>query len=179
MYLEEVEGGGAWINYVGPLGGKPRRIKLDVSDDELVESHRRLDLISRWPDLPEDASIEGYTLDEVGAEKLRCIAERLQCRDLYDILEMLDGGHIEPLEVWYLYLRKSEHDVARGRQRTSPREWSLTFERRMVRYKDLWVNELSDYLTGDVPRFRDVDRRVRSHLSDVLAAAVELADSSG
>lgn len=178
LYLEEVEGGAAWISYVGPLGGKPRKIKLDISDDELVESHHRLDLIERWPDLSDAASIEGYTLDEVGAEKLRCIAERLQCRDLHDIYELLDGGHLEPLEVWYLYLRKSQHDAARGRQRTPPQEWSLTFERRMVRYNDLWVGELSDYLTV-VRRFRDVDRRVRSLLSDLLAAAQELTNKSG
>jgi hypothetical protein len=92
---------------------------------------------------------------------------------------LLDGGHIEQLEAWYLYLRKSEHDAARGRQRTSPWEWSLTFERRMVRYKDLWVDELSDYLTVGVPRFRDVDRRVRRHLSGLLAAGQELNDHSG
>ncbi|MGO9903551.1 MAG: nucleotidyl transferase AbiEii/AbiGii toxin family protein [Solirubrobacteraceae bacterium] len=178
LQLEDPEGGAAWISYVGPLGGKPRKIKLDISDDELVESHRRLDLQRRWPDLPDGTSIEGYGLDEVGAEKLRCIAERVQCRDLHDIHELLAGGHIDPLEAWYLYLRKSDNDVARGRQRTPPREWSLTFERRMALYKERWLDELSDYLTTEVPPFRDVDRRARSHLSDVLAAARELAGSS-
>jgi predicted nucleotidyltransferase component of viral defense system len=78
--------GRTWITYVGPLGSHARKIKLDISDTELVESHRRLFLNPTWADMPVDAAIEGYTLDEVGAEKLRCIAERSQCRDLYDLL---------------------------------------------------------------------------------------------
>jgi uncharacterized protein len=74
--LEIVVGGGGtlWVNYVGPLGAKPRKLKLDISDTELVESHRRIELRSRWPDLPQGAAIDGYTLDEVAAEKVRCIA---------------------------------------------------------------------------------------------------------
>src|ERR1035438_1530270 len=32
------------VTYTGPLGSRPRRLKLDVSDTELVESHRRLDI---------------------------------------------------------------------------------------------------------------------------------------
>jgi hypothetical protein len=107
----------------------------------------RLLQLHRWPDIPEDAGIEGYALDEVTAEKLRCIAERQQCRDLFDMHELLDGNHVDALEAWELYLRKAAHDVARGRQRTSPREWSTTFSRRMESYKRLWDEELGEYLT--------------------------------
>jgi len=42
--------------------------------------------------------------------------ERLQCRDLYDIHELLDDGNVDPLEVLHLYLRKAENDKG-GRQR--------------------------------------------------------------
>ena len=116
----------------GPLGSQPRQIKLNISDNELVESHHRLQVYQRWPDLPAEAAIEAYTLDEVGAEKLRCIAERLQCRDLYDLHELLDGQRIDAMETRYLYLRKAANDVTRGRQRTPPREWAAAFDRRMA-----------------------------------------------
>jgi hypothetical protein len=62
------------LSYVGPLSAKARKIKLDISDTELVESRTRINLQPRWPDLPEGAAIDGYTLDEVAAEKMRCIA---------------------------------------------------------------------------------------------------------
>jgi predicted nucleotidyltransferase component of viral defense system len=123
-----------WITYVGPLASNPCRLKLDISDSELVETHRRVALHPRWPDLPEASAIEGYTLDEVGAEKLRCIAERVQCRDLYDLYELLAGNFIEPLEAWELYLRKAANDLAHGKQRTPPREWAGAFARRLDTY---------------------------------------------
>jgi uncharacterized protein len=144
----------AWVTYVGPLASRPRTLKLDVSDAELVEAHARIALQARWPDLPEGAEIEGYTLDEVGAEKYRCIAERLQCRDLYDVHELLNAGRVNALEAWELYLRKAANDTARGRQRTAPSEWATVFDRRMDAYRERWDEELGDYL-GDVPAFGD------------------------
>jgi predicted nucleotidyltransferase component of viral defense system len=178
LEVSTADGGLAAVSYVGPLGSKSRTIKLDISDDELVETHRWLSIKRRWPDIPEDAGIEGYALDEVAAEKLRCIAERQQCRDLFDMHELLDGNHVDALEAWELYLRKAAHDVVRGRQRTSPREWSTTFERRMESYKRLWDDELGEYLTVDVPHFGEVERRTRKFLSPVLAAARAHADTA-
>ena len=174
LEVSDTEHGAVWISYVGPLGSLPRRIKLDISDDELVESHYRLPLHPRWPDLSADAAIEGYTLDEVGAEKLRCIAERLQCRDLYDLHELLESHHIDAMEAWHLYLRKAANDVIRGRQRTPPREWATAFDRRLSAYRDRWDHELGDYLSN-VPSFGDVERRTRRHLGPVIAAAHALA----
>jgi uncharacterized protein len=178
LEVSSADGGLAAVSYVGPLGSKSRTIKLDISDDELVETHSRLSIKRRWPDIPEDAGIEGYALDEVAAEKLRCIAERQQCRDLFDMNELLDGNHVDALEAWELYLRKAAHDVVRGRQRTSSREWSTTFERRLESYKRLWDDELGEYLTVDVPHFGEVERRTRKFLSPVLAAAPAHADTA-
>jgi predicted nucleotidyltransferase component of viral defense system len=179
LEMSDGEGDVAWVNYVGPLGAKPRKLKLDISDTELVESHRRISLQPRWPDLQDGSAIEGYTLTEVAAEKLRCIAERLQCRDLYDMHELLDGRHVDPLEAWHLYLRKAENDERRSRQRTPPREWSATFERRVSAYRERWAGELGDYLPGEVPAFNDVERRSRRHLAPLLDAARSLTEHSG
>lgn len=161
----------AWVTYVGPLTSRPRTLKLDVSDTELVEAHAPMPLRARWPDLPDDAAIEGYTLTEVGAEKLRCIAERLQCRDLYDLHELFDSGHLNALEVWELYLRKAANDVTRGRQRTAPMHWATTFDRRLEAYRDRWDAELGDYLAEGIPTFSDIERRSRRYLTAVLAAS--------
>lgn len=149
LEVVEEEGGTPWVNYVGPLGAEPRKIKLDISGSELVAPPARINLQPRWPDLPEGIAIDGWTLDEVAAEKVRGIAERLQCRDLDDRHELLDGGHGHPLEAWQLYLGEAENDQGRGRQRTSPREWAATFERRMVAYRDRSEGELGDYLVSD------------------------------
>ncbi|MGH7883886.1 MAG: nucleotidyl transferase AbiEii/AbiGii toxin family protein, partial [Candidatus Dormibacteraceae bacterium] len=141
------DGTTAWIKYVGPLQSKPRRLKLDISDTELVESHRRAELQQRWPDLPDGASIEGYTLEEIGAEKLRCVAERVQCRDLFDLDALLESGHLDPLEIWALYLRKAENDRRNGKQRVPSHEWASRFDERMDSYRTRWHNELSEYVS--------------------------------
>jgi hypothetical protein len=78
------------------------------------------------------------------------------------------------MEIWHLYLRKAANDVRRGRQRTPPREWVATFNRRVVSYRDRWDKELGDYLSV-VPGFSDVERRSRRHLAPVMAAAQTLA----
>lgn len=62
------------IEYVGPLASKPRTLKLDLADDELVESTARLAIISRYPD-QEPRGCLVYTLEEVAAEKLRCVIQ--------------------------------------------------------------------------------------------------------
>jgi uncharacterized protein len=175
LEIAETDGATAWVNYVGPLGAKPRTIKLDVSEDELVETHQRLPLLRRWPDLPDDAAIEAYAPDEVAAEKLRCIAERVQCRDFSDTHELLSGRHVDALEAWHLYLRKADNDVVRGKQRTPPSRWAQTLERRLATYAQRWVTELSDYL-GEVPRFDDVRRRTLRELGPVIEAAQSLED---
>jgi hypothetical protein len=89
--------------------------------------------------------------------------------------ELLDRGGVDPLEAWNLYLRKADNDVGRGRSRTSPTDWSATFERRIAAYRDRWEGELGDYLPGSVPEFGDVERRSRRCLAPLLDAARSLS----
>jgi len=145
--------------------------------------------VDRWPDLPEGAGIEGYGLDEVGAEKLRCIAERLQCRDLFDLHELLDGRHDDPRAIWELYLRKVANDAPRGRQRTPPGEWAQVFERRMTNYSRLWDGARlgQGLLTGRVRKDQPSPLRragLFRHLNDerrvdAVEALIPLAQAAG
>jgi hypothetical protein len=87
------------IEYIGPLGAKPRSLKLDIADDELVEATTTLPIIRRYED-QEPSSCPVYTLEEVTAEKLRCVMQRLQCRDFYDLSELLVGREIDAQALW-------------------------------------------------------------------------------
>jgi len=175
LEVSQEPGETSWVRYVGPLQSKPRKLKLDVSDSEFVESRERVALLRRWPDLPEEAMIDCYSLEEVGAEKVRCIAERLQCRDLFDMHELLSGEHVDPLEAWELYLRKSRFDIDLGRRRTPPSEWLEVFKRRLVDYERLWKSEMSDYLSPDALTFEDVRRVTQRRLAPLLKAAGEIS----
>ena len=65
--LELTEGESPAIAYIGPLeAGKSRRIKLDVSDSELVESvEQRTILQDVWSDLPRPVPFEVYPIEEI------------------------------------------------------------------------------------------------------------------
>ena len=80
------------IGYRGPLqpGGALPRIKLDLTADEVLV----LDPVSRevhhpYSDKPGGGiQIQAYCFEELFAEKIRALAERLRPRDLYDVIHL-------------------------------------------------------------------------------------------
>ncbi|HUY58246.1 MAG TPA: nucleotidyl transferase AbiEii/AbiGii toxin family protein [Solirubrobacteraceae bacterium] len=93
------------IEYTGPLG-RSRRLKLDLADDELVENKTRRPVFQRYSDQGECDCLT-YTLEETAAEKLRCVIQRLQCRDLYDIHELFVVRGLDSSFVWPLFERNA------------------------------------------------------------------------
>jgi predicted nucleotidyltransferase component of viral defense system len=163
--LELTGGGKPAISYVGPLGsGKPRIIKLDVTADELVESVDQRTMQRIWPDLPTPVAFNVYPLEEISAEKLRCIIQRVQCRDLYDLWRLIEDMRIDLGEVLPLFQRK-----ARAKD-LDPTSFHAKFEDRVDRYKRRWTTEMSEHV-ADPPRFDDVVRAVRRHLRSTALMA--------
>lgn len=147
------------LEYVGPLGAsKPRGLKLDFAPDEYVESVVRGTIApGLWGDLPEAVAFDVYPLDEIAAEKLRCIIQRVQCRDLYDLYTLAQGLSVELSEVTSLFEAKAR---AKG---LDPAIFSDRFADRVDRWGERWNQEMSEYL-ADPPRFDDVVRVLRRHL---------------
>lgn len=80
------------IAYRGPLrpGGDPPRIKLDLTDDEvLVADPVSREVFHPYSDTPEGGiHVPCYCFEEVFAEKIRALGERLRPRDLYDVIHL-------------------------------------------------------------------------------------------
>ena len=148
------------IEYTGPLG-RSRRLKLDLADDELVENTTRRPVFQRYSD-QEEGDCLAYTLEEAAAEKLRCVIQRLQCRDLYDIHELFVVRGLDPSFVWPLFERKTRH------RKLDPDLFPARFEERLPQYKARWTKELSDHVPGEPPQFETVLRAVRRALRDSL-----------
>lgn len=80
------------ISYRGPLqpGGALPRIKLDLTADEVLVLHPvNREVHHPYTDKPEDGiRTQCYSFEEVFAEKIRALAERLRPRDLYDVIHL-------------------------------------------------------------------------------------------
>lgn len=148
------------IEYTGPLG-RSRTLKLDLADDELVENITRRNVFRRYSDQAESDCL-AYTLEETAAEKLRCIVQRLQCRDLYDIHELLVLRDIDPSFVWPLFERKARH------RQLDPDLFPTRFEERLPQYEARWTDELSVHVPEAPPQFEKLLRAVRRALRDAL-----------
>ncbi len=157
-HLEIVENSPPTVAYIGPLAaGKPRTIKLDVADDEYVETIDQRPMRAVWEDLPKPVPFDVYPLDEIAAEKLRCIIQRVQCRDLYDLHRLGEDLDVDFEQVVPLFERKTE------RKGFDPRMFSDRFETRIKTYRQKWDEEMSTHL-GNPPRFDVVERMVRRRL---------------
>lgn len=157
--LALVDGPPRIIVYEGPLG-RERRIKLDIAADELVVERERRGLIRRYPDQAEPApTISVYSLVEVSAEKLRCVIQRLQCRDPFDLHRLLVTEEVEADRAWEIFEQKARH------KGIDPDTFQGRFDDREPDYEKRWDRELSEHV-NDVPHF---DRTIRE-LRRVLRA---------
>jgi predicted nucleotidyltransferase component of viral defense system len=151
------------IEYTGPLG-RSRTLKLDLVDDELVENITRRPVFRRYSDQTEGDCL-AYTLEETAAEKLRCVIQRLQCRDLYDIHELFVVRGLDPSFVWPLFERKTRH------RKLDPGLFPTRFEERLPQYEARWTDELSAHVPDEPPQFEKLLRAVRRALRDALRRA--------
>ena len=88
------------VGYRGPLAraGDAPRIKLDLTDHErLVLPIDRRHVHHPYSDLPgQGIQVSTYCFEEVFAEKVRALAERLRPRDLYDVVHLYRRKELNP-----------------------------------------------------------------------------------
>lgn len=141
------------IAYQGPLG-RHRSVKLDITDDELVLNVDNVRLLPHWPDLPKAISVQAYPLAEIAGEKLRCVIQRLQCRDLFDLWCLFEEADIDPCDATEIFKRKAVH------RNLKPSEFETKYRSRLRQYRGRWTNELQIHLPDQVPHFENVERAV-------------------
>ncbi len=146
------------LAFVGPLGGKVRTVKLDLAVVEYVESVEQGTIqAGLWDDLPDTAPFDVYPLGEITAEKLRCIIQRVQCRDLYDLMRLTEDLKVDLGDIRGLFENKSRI------KELDPGIFPEKFLDRIDRYQNRWDREMREHL-ADPPRLEDVVRVVSRRL---------------
>jgi hypothetical protein len=150
-----------YLAYEGPLPGMTvKEVKVDVANEERIvlplQEKPVLKGYKEYEDLPDDATILVYSLEEILTEKVVALADRArnEPRDLYD--------------VWYLTEIKNMHLSAlipeikaklefRGRGLKGIGE---EFGKKEARLKKLWRARLAGQM-AELPHFEQVFRSVQ------------------
>ena len=148
------------IAYRGPLG-RQRYLKLDITDSELVLNVDTVRLLQRWPDLPDTHAVRVYSLAEIAGEKLRCVMQRMQCRDLLDLWLLFQNATVDPRDAAEIFRPKAKH------RQLDPGQFDRSYRARLEQYHRRWTNELEIHVPGEVPHFEHVERTVSRQLRAV------------
>lgn len=132
-----------YLSYEGPLpAASPKEVKVDITIREQlvrpVEDRPVLRGYEEYADLPEDAPVRVYTLEEIAVEKLvaRTDKTRNEPRDLYDLWHLTSEGFID----FSTLIPEVEAKLAfRARTRDAMTAELATKE---ARYKRLWAVRL-------------------------------------
>lgn len=148
-----------YISYVGPLGGlgANKKVKVDISRSEkLVLEPVLNDVFIGYSD-QEEHQLLCYSLEEVLVEKLRCVMQRMQARDFYDIWYLLEI-HDMDIDFYITEFRQKceSKDI-------DPTEFHAKLEQRLPQYKGRWEKSMADQIQ-DLPDFETVLREVMRHL---------------
>lgn len=147
------------LSYTGPRNqAKPENVKLDIASDEITTSDPiQQPLVIRYDDQSETLSLPTYSLEESAAEKLRCVLQRLQCRDLFDIHRLLVEEGVDVATAWAQFETKASHrDI-------DPGLFAERWASRMEQYENRWDTEMRRY-TSAIPHFEKMRREVERAL---------------
>jgi predicted nucleotidyltransferase component of viral defense system len=149
-----------FLSYEGPLpGATGKEVKVDITIREKIvypiQEKTVIKGYEEYEDLPEDASIFVYSLNEIAAEKVVALLDRArnEPRDLYDVEYLTSSGHVNLVDVIEAIEQKWKF---RGRELTDLRE---EFLRKEVRLRKLWNIRLSSQMTT-LPEFNKTYRAV-------------------
>lgn len=155
-----------YVGYEGPLPvATPKEVKVDITLRERlvrpVEGHPVLRGYEEYEDLPEDASVRVYSLEEIAVEKLVAFTDkaRNEPRDLYDLWHLTSEQRID----FSTLVAEVESKLAyRGRTRDA---MTAEFATKEARYKKLWAVRLAPQM-AKLPPFEEAFRAVRRRLRD-------------
>ncbi len=150
-----------YLGYEGPLPrGRAKTIKVDITIRERVvfplEERALLRAYDEYRDLPKDALINVYSLNEIATEKTVSLLDRArnEPRDLYDLWFLMANGHVRMPDLLEAIVQKLEF---RG---LTLDQVSNNFRAKEARYKKLWQVRLSAQMV-QLPEFDTIYREIR------------------
>jgi predicted nucleotidyltransferase component of viral defense system len=153
-----------YLTYEGPLPRtREKTVKVDITiREQIVFSLMDCPILhgyKEYEDLPEDAILRAYSLDEIAVEKIIALLDRArnEPRDLYDIWYLVTNGYVRLSDLYNAIEKKLAF------RESNLEQVSDVFEIKEARYKKLWGIRLATQMTS-LPEFDTVYRAVRRSL---------------
>lgn len=149
-----------YISYIGPLPGKEKEVKVDVTFKEKIikpiEEKSIIKTYEEYDDFLDEPKIKVYSLDEVAIEKICALFSpaRNEPRDLYDIYHLIEN---EKLDITSLVHCVEDKMNFKGSSLDKNRNEFLKKEQRL---KKLWEKRLSQQMAS-LPEYDDIFRSVK------------------
>jgi len=150
-----------YLAYEGPLPrerGKTVKVDITIREDIVfpLEERPLLRGYEEYEDLPKDAVLRVYSLEEIAAEKAVALLDRArnEPRDLYDLWYLVVNDHVQIPDLFDGIRRKLKF---RG---LTIAQVSDVFKDKESRYKKLWQVRLAAQM-AQLPEFDSVYRVVR------------------
>jgi predicted nucleotidyltransferase component of viral defense system len=145
-----------YIAYSGALGGTGKRVKVDISKNELLKFElEEKPLFETYSDHI-SSKLKCYSLPEVMAEKLRSLLSRQQPRDLYDLWYLSEIEGLEMCNYSHEFEEKAQH------KHLKPENLEKRIEQLLPAFKSRWEKTISEQIK-DLPPFEQVSRELGRH----------------
>ena len=150
-----------YLAYEGPLPSmSTKEVKVDITINErLVQPLQNRPVLKgykEYEDLPEDATIQVYSLEEILSEKVAALTDRArnEPRDLYDIWYLIDQEQMDLAAIFPEIIDKLDF---RGRSLEGVGD---ELSKKETRLKKLWDIRLANQM-AELAHFEDVYRAVK------------------
>lgn len=126
------------------------RVTINISKRERPISSLETLLVTTYPEIP---SFELSTLDveEIAAEKIRCILTREKPRDIYDL--------------WFLSKKGIAIDVSLVNKKLKIYRLTFNLEKFMEKVnekRNMWRRDIQDLIIGTLPKFNEVTKDIET-----------------
>jgi len=150
-----------YINNIGPLGGTGKRVKVDISKDELLKFDiEERKLFATYSDHIA-CVLKCYSLKEVMAEKLRSLLSRQQPRDFYDLWYLSEYGNLEIEDCLPEYEEKARY------KGLNPDNLAERIEQLLPTFKKRWSGSLGEQIK-ELPPFEQISRELGRHFRKIF-----------
>jgi predicted nucleotidyltransferase component of viral defense system len=151
-----------YIEYDGPLGGSGKKIKVDISKNELIQFPLNINpLFSTYSDHIYSV-IKCYSLPEVMTEKMRSLLSRQQPRDFYDLWYLSEYENMEMSDYIAEFELKTRH------KGLNPDNLEDRIKKILPTFKSRWAGSVSEQIK-ELPPFEQVSRELNRHFRKLFS----------